>query len=95
MAKTKAQMCDLYITPRVERFGILEFQSYRKIIEIGYRSAREAIEAWSYKTAPDDAAEAAGATAVQVLDRTLADLDAAIGRLAEARQPAETEAAAG
>jgi len=39
-------LVDLYICPAVGRFGVLDFQRYAEIIEIGYHAARQAIEAW-------------------------------------------------
>jgi len=39
-------LVDLYICPPVGRFGILDFKYYAEIIEIGYRAARQALEAW-------------------------------------------------
>lgn len=50
LAKAKSHLCELYIAPPVGSFGILEFQSYEKIIEIGYRAGMEAIDRW---IAPD------------------------------------------
>jgi len=41
-------LVDLYICPPVGRFGILDFQCYADIIEIGYHAARQAIEAWQH-----------------------------------------------
>jgi len=39
-------LVDLYLCPPVGRFGILDFQCYAEIIEIGYQAAKQAIEAW-------------------------------------------------
>ncbi len=39
-------LVDLYICPAVGRFGVLDFQRYTEIIEIGYHAAQQAIEAW-------------------------------------------------
>ncbi len=44
-ARVKRSNCDLYINPPVERFGLLEFQSYEKIIDVGYKSALEVLSA--------------------------------------------------
>jgi hypothetical protein len=37
---------DLYIRPPVDQFGIVEFKSVEKIVDIGYRFAQEKIAAW-------------------------------------------------
>jgi len=50
-------LVDLYICPPVERFGILDFQRYAEIIEIGYHTAREAIKAWQRDPAGTKLAE--------------------------------------
>ncbi len=39
-------LADLLIQPSVEGVGILEFDSYPEIIEIGYQAARQALAAW-------------------------------------------------
>jgi predicted acylesterase/phospholipase RssA len=39
-------LVDLYICPPVGRFGILDFQCYAEVIEIGYHAAKQALEAW-------------------------------------------------
>lgn len=80
-AATKSSLCDLYITPRVERYGILEFKSYRQIVEIGYRTGMEAIEAWSHgeTQTPEGSPSESGAevdTPLAVLNRSLDELDA-------------------
>ena len=36
--------CDLYINPNVSNFGIIDWKSYEKIVEIGYQTAIEAID---------------------------------------------------
>jgi predicted acylesterase/phospholipase RssA/CRP-like cAMP-binding protein len=43
-------LADVLIEPAVEKYGILEFDAYEPIIEIGYRSAQEKVEAWRATT---------------------------------------------
>ncbi len=76
LAKAKSQMCELYITPQVERFGILEFKSYAKIIDIGYRSGTEAIEAWSKGQEPERI------PVTQTLAQTLEQLELVLDQMA-------------
>lgn len=42
---------DLYLRPPVDQFGILEFKSAEKIVEIGYQFAKEKIKAWKDRNA--------------------------------------------
>jgi predicted acylesterase/phospholipase RssA/CRP-like cAMP-binding protein len=82
-ARVKRSICDLYINPPVEKFGLLEFQAYPAIIEMGYSSAMQAIAAnpdslsWSQVTPARPASQP-----LLQLERTLADLD----RLLSARK---------
>ncbi len=39
-------LADLVIQLPIEKYGTLEFEPYEEIIEIGYRTAQQAIEAW-------------------------------------------------
>ncbi len=41
--EAKRQLADIYIAPPVHEFGLLELGSYDPIIEIGYKTAQEAI----------------------------------------------------
>jgi lysophospholipid hydrolase len=45
-AKTKRAFADVYIRPPVEKYNILDFGAYAQIANIGYRSARQALEDW-------------------------------------------------
>lgn len=40
------RLADLIIQPPVEQFRILDFDSYRAIVDLGYEAAREQIAAW-------------------------------------------------
>ncbi len=42
-----ALQADLVIRPPLEQFGLLEFKSFDRIVEIGYKHALEQLEAWS------------------------------------------------
>jgi hypothetical protein len=42
--KAKQQLADIYIAPPVYQFGLLEFGAYDPIMEIGYCTAKEALE---------------------------------------------------
>jgi predicted acylesterase/phospholipase RssA len=42
-----ARQADLVIRPPLEEFGLLEFKSFDRIVEIGYKHALEQLEAWS------------------------------------------------
>ena len=44
--RAKLDLADLLINPPIASFSLLEFESWEKIIEVGYRAAREAIAAW-------------------------------------------------
>jgi predicted acylesterase/phospholipase RssA/CRP-like cAMP-binding protein len=37
---------DLYLRPPIESFGILEFEAYQEIMDLGYRYGLEKVEAW-------------------------------------------------
>jgi len=39
-------LADLLVEPKLGNFPILAFDQFEAIIEIGYRSAREALDAW-------------------------------------------------
>ncbi len=49
-------LADLLIEPPVADYAIHGYSEWRPIVEIGYRSAKEALAAWR----PDDAARAVG-----------------------------------
>lgn len=44
--RSKLDLADLYIRPDVARFSLLDFRSYRPIIDIGYQQARQDVRAW-------------------------------------------------
>ncbi|MGE5139598.1 MAG: patatin-like phospholipase family protein, partial [Rudaea sp.] len=48
--KAKQRLADIYITPPVEEYNILDFASFDPIIDIGYRSARQALAAYEETT---------------------------------------------
>jgi len=83
-AREKRDSCDLYINPPVERFGLLEFQSYAEIIEVGYNSAMEVITAnpdklcWSQT----ELSRPASPPVIQ-LERVLSDLGSFLATLKE------------
>jgi len=83
LAAKKSQMCELYITPRVEGFGILEFQSFEQIIEVGYRSAREAIEDWSRGTPANGLPSKRKEPISITLNQTLAEMDGVLNQMAQ------------
>ena len=39
-------LADLIVPLPVEEFGILEFESYERIVDIGYTATRQALEEW-------------------------------------------------
>jgi predicted acylesterase/phospholipase RssA/CRP-like cAMP-binding protein len=82
LAAAKSQMCELYIAPRVEQYGILEFQAYEQIIEIGYQSAREAIDAWSRGASAAVPLPERSEPVSNTLNKTLADLESVLDRMA-------------
>jgi predicted acylesterase/phospholipase RssA len=49
--RAKLGLADLLIAPPIAGFSLLEFESYERIIDAGYRAAREALKAWSYSPA--------------------------------------------
>ena len=73
-AKTTAALADLYIHPPVDRFGILDFGAYAEIIEVGYRSAKEALANW--QEAGHNQPDSPRSVVAVELDRTLETLDA-------------------
>ncbi len=91
-AKTKRAFADVYIRPPVEKYNILDFGAYTQIAEIGYRSARRALEAWlasrGGKGAPGErtagGAKTGPATRKRVTTRlreTLQELEAVLRRM--------------
>ncbi len=46
-AEAVCPLADLIIRPPVRGIGLLEFDAYAEIIEVGYRAARQALAAWS------------------------------------------------
>ena len=48
--EAKRRLADIYITPAVEKYNLLDFGSYEPIIEAGYCSAQEALALWSGRT---------------------------------------------
>ena len=78
-ARLKHDSCDLYINPPVERFGLLEFQSYEQIINVGYNTAQKVITAnldnlcWIH-TAPSHPT----APLVNQLEQVLSDLESVL-----------------
>lgn len=40
----KQQLADIFISPQVQQYGLLDFGAYAPIIEIGYNTAKEALE---------------------------------------------------
>jgi predicted acylesterase/phospholipase RssA/CRP-like cAMP-binding protein len=80
--EAKRRLADIYITPPVEKYNILDFGAYDPIIEAGYRTAQEALTAWRGRTgAPVESSAASNgfAVALRRLDSTLTDLERALG----------------
>jgi predicted acylesterase/phospholipase RssA len=72
--KARSRLADVYITPPVEKYNVLDFASYDPIIEIGYRSALDAFAAAGLP--PRQPAEKTVAPGpLGQLESTLADLD--------------------
>lgn len=71
-ARSKRWMADIYITPPVERYNMLDFSAYQPIIEIGYQAAQKAITEWEKRGEPDQAAS----RPLDALQNKLNDLDA-------------------
>ncbi|HZG65427.1 MAG TPA: cyclic nucleotide-binding and patatin-like phospholipase domain-containing protein [Herpetosiphonaceae bacterium] len=44
--RAKRQLADVFISPAVDGFSILDFSAYEKIIDAGYRAAKASIAAW-------------------------------------------------
>jgi predicted acylesterase/phospholipase RssA/CRP-like cAMP-binding protein len=40
------KLVDLYIQPRLERFGLMQFSAFEEVVEEGYRHAKESVAAW-------------------------------------------------
>jgi predicted acylesterase/phospholipase RssA len=43
---SEAELADLVLRPPVHRFGALDFASIDELVAIGYRHARESLDAW-------------------------------------------------
>jgi predicted acylesterase/phospholipase RssA len=69
--EAKRRLTDIYITPPVEKYNILDFGSYDAIMEAGYQSAQEALAKWK---SPDG-------SPLQQLDSALADLEKTLDAL--------------
>ena len=41
-------LADLVVQLPLEEFGILEFESYERIVEIGYNTTRKYLEEWAH-----------------------------------------------
>ena len=70
-ARSKRWMADLYITPPVERYNMLDFSAYQPIIEIGYQAAQQAINEWEKR----DSFHQPASRPLDTLQNTLNDLD--------------------
>ena len=81
-ARSQRELADIYIRPPVERYNILDFGSYAKIIEIGYQTARDEIRMWQLGgrvQANDDEEDTSGPSGQ--LRRILSDLDATLDQM--------------
>jgi predicted acylesterase/phospholipase RssA len=50
--KAKLGLADLLINPPVGTFSLLEFESWERIIEVGYRAGQDAMREWSKSQEP-------------------------------------------
>ena len=76
--EAKRRLADIYITPPVEQYNILDFGSYRPIIEAGYRAGQEALASWTGSSGqPVQGTLALGSLSAALgrLERSLTDLE--------------------
>ena len=73
--EAKRRLADIYITPPVEKYNILDFGSYEPIIEAGYRAAQEALAAWQGRSSTT---ENGFRPVSRRLENTLTDLEKAL-----------------
>jgi lysophospholipid hydrolase len=81
IAREKRRMSDLFITPPVEQYGILDFRAYRPIIQGGYQAGLEALEDWKNSPTAGYMKESRAPRPTDLLARALDDLEEALGSL--------------